>query len=185
MKNLVAPESLVEFQKKPVQFDKIVAYLEAHPEVTAATMCKLIGVPVQGLYNWRNEFRKRSLAAADIDSSGFSVLPVSGSGKYSAADKFALMKQYDKVEGQDRTELLRKYAIYQADIKRWRETANQAVIESLGKRKTRSDKQPAEAKLIESLKKDLQDRDKRIEKLETLVMIQKKLSLLLESNESP
>ena len=184
MKNLIAPESLAEFRKKPVQFEKIIAYLEAHPEVTATTMCRLIEVPVQGLYNWRNEFRKKSLEKANVDPLGFSVLPVSGSGKYSAADKFALMKQYDKVEGPDRAELLRKYAIYQADIKRWRETADQAVIESLGKRKTRSDKQPAETKLIESLKRDLQARDKKIEKLETLVMIQKKLSLLLEENES-
>jgi len=54
MKNLMAPELLAEFQAKPVQMDKIVAYLDAHPEVTAATMCRLVDIPVQRLYNWRN-----------------------------------------------------------------------------------------------------------------------------------
>ena len=184
MKNLMAPELLAEFQAKPVQLDKIVAYLDAHPEVTAATMCRLVDIPVQRLYNWRNETRKRvSLAAEDI-STEFVVLPVSGAGKYSAADKFALIKHYGRVEGQARAELLRKYAIYQSDIKRWQELADQAALESLGKRKPRSDKQPVEIKLIESLKKDLQARDKKIEKLEALVMIQKKLSLLLDAIES-
>ncbi len=114
----------------------------------------------------------------------FSVHPVSGGGKYSGEDKLALAKRYELLEPQKRAELLRTYGIYQSDIKRWQEMADAAAVESLSKRKTRSDRQPAEAKMIESLKKDLQTRDKKIEKLEILVTIQKKLSALLSESES-
>lgn len=185
MKNLIAPEILAEFRKKPVPMEKIISYLDAHPDVTAATICKLVDVPVQQLYNWRLDAKKRDLSkVARRGGSEFTVIAVSGGGKYSAEDKLALMKQYEKLEGPHRTELLRKYAIYQSDIRRWQEAADQAALESLGKRKTRSDKQPAEMKLVENLKKDLLARDKKIEKLQTLVTIQKKLSLLLDESES-
>ena len=184
MKNLIAPEMLAEFRKKPVEMEKVVAYLDAHPDVTAATLCKLIDIPVQRLYNWRNDVKKNASVPQSSRRTEFTVVPVATGGKYSPEDKLALMKQYDKLDGPGRTKLLREYALYQSDIRRWQEAADQAALESLGKRKTRSDKQPAEMKLVESLKKDLLVRDRKIEKLQTLVTIQKKLSVLLDEGES-
>ena len=60
MKNLIAPEMLAEFRKKPVDMEKVAAFLDAHPDVTAATLCKLTDIPVQRLYNWRNDAKKNA-----------------------------------------------------------------------------------------------------------------------------
>lgn len=168
---------------KPAPMAKIVAFLDEHPDVIAATLCKLCDIPVQRLYNFRNESRKRKLSRAS-EPSEFGVVPVIGGATYSASDKLSLVKRFEKLEGEGRVALLRQYGIYQSDIGRWQESIDQAAVESLGRRKTRSDKQSVESKTIEGLKKELLNREKRIEKLETLVMIQKKLSALLGENES-
>ncbi len=182
MKNLIAPQLLAEFKTKPVPMAQIETFLDSNADISAATLCKLIDVPVQQFYNWRNEVKKKGLPPTKL--AAFNVNPVSGGGKYSAEDKLALAKRYEMLEPSKRAELLRTYAIYQSDIKRWQEMADVAALESLGKRKIRSDKQSAETKMIESLKKDLLARDKKIEKLEILVTIQKKLSALLSESES-
>ncbi len=184
MKNLISPEVLAEFQLRPVPFERMIAFLNANPSVTAATLCKLSNIPVQKLYNWRNEQRKRDAGVTAVKQSGFDVVPQPESGRYSAADKLSLAKEFGKLEGEKRAELLRKFGLYQSDIHRWQTSADQAALESLGQRKTRSDKQSNESKLIEALRKDLANRDRKIEKLETLVMIQKKLSALLSDTES-
>ena len=185
MKNLISPQLLVEFQAKPVPMAKIVDFLDSNSDVTAAALCKQVNIPPQSVYNWRQEQRKKAGTPLEMgESSEFKVVPIGVNGRYSATDKLSLLKQYEKIESSGQPEFLRTYGLYQSDIKRWREVMEAAAIESLGKRKTRSDKKPSEEKIIEALKKELLARDKKIEKLETLVMIQKKLSVLLSENES-
>lgn len=183
MKNLIAPEILAEFQTKPVPMEKIMVFLDTHPEVTASMLSKLCDVPVQQLYNYRTKAKRRKPRPAS-QKMDFMVVPSSGGAKYTASDKLALVKQFEKVDGSGRAEILRRYGIYQSDIDRWQKSMDQAALESLSERKTRSDKQSVELKTIEGLKKELLNREKKITKLETLVSIQKKLSVLLGESES-
>ena len=113
------------------------------------------------------------------------MVPASGkNASYSAADKLALLKRYDKLDSVKRSEFLRTYGLYQSDLARWLDVADAAALESLGKRKPRSDKKSIETKVVEGLQKEVATHEKTIAKLAALVMLQKKVSDLLNASES-
>lgn len=184
MKNLIEPKLLAEFKQRPTPLARIVSFLDEQPDITAASLCKLIGIPVQRVYCWRNENKKMGSPSAP-GADEFKVMPALGkSNRYSAADKLALLKQYDKLVSGERAELLRKYGLYQSDITRWQEVVDAAALESLGKRKPRSDKKSDDAKAAEGLRKEVATHERTIAKLAALVILQKKVSDLLNESES-
>lgn len=180
MKNLIDPQILAELKKKPVSFDGIIAFLAKKPGITASQLCKLIDVEPQDYYRWKHLKAKKSIPDQNDDDE-FSVEPISGKVKqYTATDKFKLIKKYLTLDESKRSEFLRKFGLYQSDIARWTALVEAAAVEALSKRKTRSDKKPAEQVELEKLKKEMRGQEKTIAKLAALVVIQKKVADLLD-----
>lgn len=182
MKNLIDPRLLAELKQEPVSYEKIASTLEGNKDITAARLCKLIGVDPQQYYNWKNRKAKR---AAGSNGDEFDVIPTGVDKKnYSANDKLQLVKRYAALEGEKRTEFLRKYGLYDSDFARWQERADEAALTALSTRKPRSDKKSAEQLELERLKEELRSQEKTIAKLSAIVVAQKKLSDFLRTMES-
>jgi len=179
---MIDPQVLADFRQKPVQFEKIIAFLDEQPEITAAHLCSLIDVSVQRVYRWRNENAKEDPSNVNHEQvNEFKVVPSSRKkGRYTAGDKLAILKQYEKLDPVKRAELLRTYGLYQSDITRWQDTVDAAALESLSKRKSRSDKKSDETKAFEDLQKEVATHEKTIAKLAALVVLQKKVSDVLK-----
>lgn len=183
MKNLIEPQILAELKKKPVSFEGLSALLATKPGITASQLCKLVDVEPQDYYRWKHLKAKKSVPEQNDDDE-FSVEPIGGKVKqYTATDKFKLVKKYSTLDESKRTEFLRRFGLYQSDIARWTALVETAAIEALTKRKTRSDKKPAEQVELEKLKKEMRGQEKTIAKLAALVVIQKKVADLLDQAE--
>jgi len=181
MKNLIDPEILAELKQEPVSFERVAAFLDGNSEITAARLCKLLGVDPQQYYNWKSRKTKRPATTVD---GNFDVVPTGVDKKnYSASDKLKLVKRYAALEGEKRTEFLRTYGIYDSDFTRWLEKADDAALAALSTRKPRSDKKSAEQLEIERLKKELRGQEKTIAKLSAIVVAQKKISEFLSRDE--
>lgn len=181
MKNLIDPKVLAELKQEPVSFKKIAIALESN-KITAARLCKLLDVDPQPFYNWKSRMAKRALSANDDN---VNVAPTGADKRaYSASDKLKLIKHIAEVEGEERTECLRKYGLYESDFTRWQEKADEAALAALSLRKPRSDKKSVEQLEIEQLKAELRGQEKTIAKLSAIVVAQKKISDLLKGDES-
>jgi hypothetical protein len=183
MKNMIDPQLLAELKKKPVSFEGLNAILVKSPNITASQLCKLVDVEPQDYYRWKHlKSKANNPDLVRIDE--FTVEPVSGKVKrYTAADKFKLISKYFQLVESKRTEFLRKFGLYASDISRWSALVETAAIEALSKRKSRSDKKPAEEIELANLKKEMRGQEKTIAKLAALVVIQKKVSEILNPTE--
>lgn len=184
MKNLIDPKILAELKQEPVSYEKLVAFLDDNKEFTATRLCKLVGVEPHKFFNWKSRNAKRTATSNGADD-GIDVIPAgAGKKRYSADDKLKLVKQYATLDGEARTELMRKYGLYSSDFTRWLEQADSAALAALSTRKPRSDKKSDDQKEIERLKQELRSQEKTIVKLSTIVVAQKKISDILNSDES-
>jgi transposase-like protein len=181
MKNLIDPRILDELKREPVSNERIAAFLVANNEITAARLCKLLGADPQQYYNWKNRKAKREATEA---GSNIDVIATSTEKKsYSASDKLKLVRLYATLDGEKRAEFLRTYGLYDSDIMRWQEKADDAALAALSTRKPRSDKKSAEQLENERLKAELRGQEKTIVKLSAIVVAQKKISDLLSREE--
>jgi hypothetical protein len=182
MKNLIDPKVLAELKQEPVTFERIASFLESNKEITATWLCKLLDVDPQLFYSWKSRMAKRALSTSNDD---LDIVPT-GTGKkiYSASDKLKLIKRFANVEGEKRSEFLRKYGLYESDFSRWQEKVDEAALAALSLRKPRSDKKSVEQLEIEQLKAELRGQEKTIAKLSAIVVAQKKISDLLKGEES-
>jgi transposase len=181
MKNLIDPKILAELKQEPVSFERIAVFLEGNKKITAARLCKVLGVDPQQYYSWKSRKTKRPVRSGDSD---FGVVPTGVDKKnYSASDKLKLVKRYAVLEGEKRTEFLRTYGLYDSDFTRWLEKADDAALAALSTRKPRSDKKSDEQLEIEHLKQELRGQEKTIAKLSAIVVAQKKISELLSKDE--
>jgi transposase-like protein len=182
MKNLIDPTILAELKREPVTFERIAEFLDGNREIRAAQLCKLLEADPQQFYNWKNRRLKR--AATLAGDSDFEVQPTGTDKKnYSAKDKLELVKRYGGLEGEKRSEFLRKYGLYDSDFSRWQEKVDQAALAALSTRKPRSDKKSDEQIEIEQLKQELRGQEKTIAKLSAIVVAQKKISDLLRDDD--
>ena len=174
MKNIITPELIAAFSKKPIPFKEISDFLDAHPEVIASHLCKALGFSVGRLYNWK--YRNKISSEKKSNKQESTITPVNSDKKrYSPEERYGLVSQYNKLSADKQSEFLRKYGLYQSDINRWSDLIQEAAIAALSTRKTRSDKKPAEQVELEDLKKKLAIQDKKITKLDALLGIQKKV----------
>ncbi len=177
MKNLIEPQILESLKQNRPSYQEILTLLDAHPNVSASYLSKIVGFSLQGFYDWKNRQRKKALTAKVENA--LTVTPRSGNEKYTAVEKLALVKEYVKLQNGSKSEFLRKYGLYQSDISKWGEIADSAAVEALAQRKIRSDKKSESAIELGNLKKELAGQEKTIAKLAALVVIQKKVSEIL------
>ncbi|MBF0316352.1 MAG: hypothetical protein HQK52_23235 [Oligoflexia bacterium] len=176
MKNLLSPETLATFKRKPAPIKEIVKFLDSHQEVSVSALCKIIEVAPRVIYDY--QYAERRLVKKE--KKGPKVTPKSNSKKYSrytAEEKYDLIEEYLKANEEEKSSLLRTYGIYQSDIQRWRDQTKEAALLALGRRKVRSDKKTDDQLKIEQLEKDLKEQERTTAKLSTLLLVQKKLSI--------
>lgn len=183
MKNLLDPKLLARFQELPVPIKEIVDFLDTHPDISTANLCRIIEMSPSKIYNFRANLNRKSNTLEEKDDK---VEPKSSSksfNRYSAEEKFSLLENYLKADDQGKAQLLRKYGLYDSDIKRWREQVKRVSLEVLGKRKQRSDKKSEDQVEIERLQQELQDQEKTTAKLSTLLVLQKKTFDMLKKKD--
>ncbi len=179
MKNLIEPKILAALSVKPVSLEGLSEFLASEPSITASQLCRLVEVDPQNYYRWKH-LKVKNSAGNEGGNGGFSVEPISGKGKkYAPTDKFNLVNQYLKLDDTKRAEFLRKFGLYQSDVARWRELIETAAVDALSTRKPRSDKKSGEQIELENLKRETKAQEKTIAKLAALVVIQKKVSEIL------
>jgi transposase-like protein len=176
MKNLIEPSILEAFKVNPPSLEEMGNFLDKQPHISAAYLCKIIGMDINKYYDWK--YRKNKARHKE----NLDVVP-SGRRKYTASDKLKLIKEYTQLEDITKTEFLRKYGLYQSDIARWIELSEAASLEVLSRRKVRNDKKSEVELEIEHLKKEISSQEKTITKLAALVVIQKKVSEILTNPE--
>lgn len=179
MKNLIEPEVLEAFRIEPVPMKQISDFLDQHTDISTAFLCSQIGIEPKRVYNWRGNEKRKGHQVSEED---FKVKPKASSkryDRYNSEEKWELIERYKNSDSRSRSELLRQYGIYLSDITRWNEQIKKVAIEALGKRKARSDKKSEEQIRIGELEKELMVQEKTTAKLTAMVMIQKKLSSIL------
>lgn len=182
MKNLIDPKLLATFQEQPVPLKEIVNFLDTHPNISTANLCRVIGISPSKVYNYKGNLNRNGNLKKIDDG----VIPKSSSksfNRYSAEDKFILVENYLKADDQSKAEVLRRYGLYQSDIMRWRDQIKEASLEVLGKRKKRSDKKSDAEIEVERLQLELREQEKTTAKLSTLLVLQKKTFDMLKRND--
>lgn len=183
MKNLLDPKLLARFQERPMPTKEIVDFLDSRPDISTVNLCRIIEISPSKIYNYRANLKR---GPKNIEANDDTVESKSSSksyNRYTAEEKFSLLESYLKADDQGKAQLLRKYGLYDSDIKRWREQAKCASIEVLGKRKERSDKKSEDQIEIERLQQELQEQEKTTAKLSTLLMLQKKTFDMLKKKD--
>jgi transposase-like protein len=183
MKNLLDPKLLAKFQERPIPVKEIVDFLDTHPDIGTANLCRIIDISPSKIYNYRGNLSRKSNT---IEENNEMIEPKSSSkssSRYNAEEKFTLLENYLKADDQGKAHLLRKYGLYDSDIKRWREQVKCASLEVLGKRKQRSDKKSEDQIEIERLQQELQEQEKTTAKLSTLLVLQKKTFDMLKKKD--
>jgi len=178
MKNLIDPQLLADLNKENVTVQEAVKFLDSNPTVTVSNLANIINMDAKKIYNHRYYKATKNSNKEVVSES--KVLPKAASKsqqRYSPEEKYLLVNEYLKAGDDNKTELLRRYGLYQADISHWEVQIKQAALEALGKRKARSDKKSDEQKKIEKLEKELAAQEKTTAKLSTLLVLQKKLSI--------
>jgi hypothetical protein len=190
MKNLIEPEIIARLQSEPIPYEEIDKFLSETKDATVNDVCTAIGISPQRFYGWRSRQKKAEVAKLALPKGDNTleemVKPKSSSrryNRYSGQEKLILIKAYDKGNDAERAELIRKYGLYQSDIKRWTEASEIAAIQALSQRKTRSDKKSEDQIKIEKLEKELQIQEKTTAKMTTLLMLQKKVLGIPEEND--
>lgn len=181
MKNLIEPEKLQVLKSKPVSLEAIAEFLDQEPKVSAGYVCKVLGVPPTSFYSWRARQRKSEAAKETKRSSAPSEVIPTGAGKrkYSAEDKVALVRDYQRLSEEQGGLFLRTYGLYRSDIERWQEVIEQAAVEALSKKKQGRAAKSKEQIEIEDLQRELQGQEKVISKLSAMIVVQKKISNIL------
>ncbi len=181
MKNLISPETLALLKQNPAPLQQIVNFLDEHSDISTVTLCKLIDLSPQKVYDYRSKVHRKPIAKEDL-----TVVPKNASKKhnrYLAEEKYYLIEKYTSSNDTERAEIIRKYGIYQSDITRWKIQVKEASLIALGKRKERSNKKSDEQKRIEELEQELKSQEKTTAKLSTLLMLQKKTFDILKKND--
>ncbi len=183
MKNLIEPQILERFRENPPSNKDLKDFLDANPQLSAAGVCRALGMSLRGFYDWKYRFQQNQ-SLEKFSSSNQSIVAVAGKGKkYSAEDKLTLVKEYARLEVGSKTEFLRKMGLYQSDIQKWSDAIDAAGIAALSMRKVRKDKRPESEIALESLRRENHSQEKTIAKLAALVVFQKKVSDMLEREE--
>lgn len=165
--------------------EEIANFLDNNPEITVTQLSELINVNRKKIYSYRRH-KARKNAEREVKDGGLEVTPKAASkryDRYSAEDKYMLVQEYSKVNDKKKSELLRRYGLYQSDISRWEEQIRQASLEALGKRKIRSDKKSDEQIKIEALEEELLEQERTTAKLSTLLFYQKKTFDMLKKKD--
>ena len=184
MKNLIAPNILATFQQQPTPIEEIVKYLDNNDNISTIRFCQLIGIHPRKVYDYRAQQKRKNLK--QNGNSIVDVTPKAASRsqiRYTAKEKFTLVKEYLKANELQKTELFRRYGLYQSDIQRWLDQVEEVAISALGTRKIRSDKKSEEQLQIEQLKSDLQEQEKTSAKLSALLVVQKKVFDILKKHD--
>ena len=178
MKNIIFPETLAQFQKKPIPFSQIEDYLNKNPKVTVRNLCDSIGIHPQQYYQWRSN-QKKIGAKTNETSNGNSMVNPKGASKkqnrYSPQEKLTLIKEYFKASKEEKGALLRKYGIYHSDMTRWQEMVDRSAVQALATRKPRNGKISDEQGQIEKLKNEVQVLERKSAKLSSMLELQKKV----------
>jgi transposase-like protein len=176
MKNLIDPKTLAKFQMADRSLKDVVEFLDSRQDISTSHFCRLINLDPKKVYNYRSNQKRMNTSGSGRGSSRLELPAVSKPQKrYSGEEKFAFVSHYQQLDSEGQTELLRKYGLYQSDIDRWAE----AAVIALGTRKTRSDKKSPEAIELVQVKKELAEMEKTTAKLSTMLVIQKKVSDML------
>ncbi|NOT78403.1 MAG: hypothetical protein HOP07_05305 [Bacteriovoracaceae bacterium] len=173
MKNLLDPKLLARFQERPTPTNEIVDFLDTHPDISTVNLCRIIEISPSQIYNYRANLKRKPNNVEENDDSVESKSSSKSFNRYTAEGKFSLLENYLKADDQGKAKLLRKYGLYDSDIKRWRDQVKNASLEVLGKRKQRSDKKSEDQIEIERLQQELQEQEKTTAKLSTLLVLQK------------
>lgn len=182
MKNLISPETLAFFQQEPTPLKEIVDFLDSNSTITTASLCKATGIPPRKIHDFKYLNKKNNISK----NNKAEITPQAATKKhsrYTATDKFSLIEKYLISSDKEKTELLRKYGIFQSDINNWRSLAKEASLLALGKRKIRTDKKPEEQLKIEMLEGELRDQERTTAKLSALLVLQKKTFDMLRRND--
>lgn len=185
MKNLIDPKLLARFQERPVPIKEIVDFLDTHPDINTGNACRIIGISPSNIYNYRGNLKRKS-GGKEKNEDKDKVIPKSSSksfNRYNAEEKFILLENYLKADDQGKAELLRRYGLYDSDVKRWREQVKKVSLEVLGRRKERLDKKSEDKIEIERLQQELQEQEKTTAKLSTLLVLQKKTFDMLKKKD--
>ena len=178
MKNLIEPRMLQSLRSKPITHEVIAEFLLKNPGVSAGFVCKAVGMQPTSFYSWRN--RQQRKVEATQGSPASDVTPAGASKKkYSAEEKVALVRDYQRISEEQRGAFLRTYGLYHSDVERWSGAMDQASIEALSKKKQGRPIKSQEQIKIEELERELQGQEKVISKLSAMVVVQKKISNIL------
>lgn len=112
------------------------------------------------------------------------------SGNWTAADKLAILKEYESYPRGDarRGELLRRKGLYTSHISKWRAQRDAGALASLASKPVGRQPQPhnPDADELVQLRSEVARLKDQLHKAETIIEIQKKVALLLgEASKQP
>ena len=110
------------------------------------------------------------------------VLPKKKRRYYTTKYKLRILEQVDQLTEQGQIgALLRKEGLYYSTISRWRKQRDLGILQGLsGKRGPKESKNKQEQKRIQELERENASLKKKLQKAETIIDFQKKISEILE-----
>jgi transposase len=92
----------------------------------------------------------------------------------SPEDRLRILREVGRLDGSEFGAFLRREGVHEADLERWRSTADEAALAALAGRRQRS----AEQKRVRKLESELRRKDKALAEAAALLVLEKKVQAL-------
>ena len=134
---------------------------------TANHVAEETGVTVKTLYNWAEQYAKDT--------------PMRKKNR-TTFEKMKLVIEFDSLNDENRGEFLRRYGLYEADIKTWRESVLAGKIEKTTENMVRKQLEKNN-KELKRTQKELMRKDKALAEAAALLILKKKVDGLFGEDE--
>lgn len=133
-----------------------------------------VGVHQTTLSRWLREATTVRRTMSDEQQNGGRPPRARRPEDLSPADKLRILREAARREGHELGAFLRREGVHEADLERWRSTADEAALAALAGRRQRS----AEQKRLRKLESELRRKDKALAEAAALLVLEKKVQAL-------
>ena len=164
----------MDYQRYSSQFKEAILNKLSQSGLSVRKFAEQEGINLSTLYSWQKQFK----------ISGFSVLKVSASDKWSSEEKFAVVLETSTLSEVELSEYCRVKGLYPEQIKAWKQACIAGnTTAKTNKRVKQTAEQKADKKRIKDLERELRRKDKALAESAALLVLGKKYDAYWEGKE--
>jgi len=156
----------MKYQHYSTRFKEAILKKLSQSDLSVSQFARQEGINLSTLYSWQKQFK----------TTGFSVLKVIPTDKWSAEEKFAIVLETATLSEVEINECCRIKGLYPEQIKAWKQACIAANSTDVSKQKKTTPESKADKKRIKQLEKELNRKEKALAETAALLVLRKKFN---------